>query len=314
MEKIKQKIWYFLQLIIAFGLIIFILLQVDREKFLVYFSGLELQRFLVIIPFSIIGLYVQFLRWKYLVNSYSAHFENRDLIPSFFAGFALRLLVPGGHAEISKIYLLPGKKRGKAIAFGMERFFQTLIKVFLITLVIPLHFRKYTLPAVILLLGLVVLYLIFPRLSIFNRLREKEVNHHRVFLMNLLYSLILFIIMTTQYFILLNGVYPISFSDTGQTVVFLWGAGVIPISISGLGIREGLAAFFLAKHGFDPAYAVATSLFLFTLNNIIPALTGGYYLYRRRTHFSEIRDTWQQTRQFWRNFKNGSDNNSLTKE
>lgn len=306
MEKIKQKIWYFLQLVIAVGLIVYILLQVDQEKFFTYFSGIDLNRFLIIIPFSIVGLYIQFLRWKYLVSSYSSHFDDHDLIPSFFAGFTLRLLVPGGHAEISKIYLLPGKKKGKAIAFGMERYFQTLIKVFLITLVIPLHFKEYTLPAILLLVGLVVLYLIFPRLSVFDRHLEKEVSHHRVFVMNLLFALILFFIMAIQYFILLNGVYPISFLDTSQTVVFLWGAGVIPISISGLGIREGLAAFFLAKYGFDPAYAVATSLFLFTLNNIFPAIMGGYYLYHRRTHFNEVRSTWQQ---FWRNLKNGSENN-----
>jgi hypothetical protein len=305
MEKLKQRLFYFGKLILAVGLIVIILLQINREKFFSYFSEISAFQLSLILPLSIASLYVQFLRWRYLVSSYSASFEVIDLIPSFFAGFTLRLLVPGGHAEISKVYLLPGKKGGKVMAFGMERFFQTFIKVILMTIVVPLHFKEYIVPVIVILMGFMALYFWLPHIPLFNRIREKEVHYHQLFAINLVYALVLFIIMTIQYYILLNSVHPISIFNTGQIVVYLWGAGVIPISISGLGIREGLAAYFFAQYGFAPAYAVATSLFLFTLNNIIPALYGGYFIYRKRSHFKDIKQTLQSTRELWHKFKNG---------
>lgn len=305
MEKLKQRFFYLGKLIFAVGLIIFILLQIDREKFVTYFLEISAYQFFLILPLSVASLYLQFLRWRYLVSSYSTSFEARDLLPSFFAGFTLRLLVPGGHAEFSKIYLLPGKKGGKAMAFGMERFFQTFIKVILMTIVVPLHFREYIMPVVFLLCGFIFLYFWLPQIPFFDRFREKEVHYHKLFAINLVYALLLFVIMTVQYYILLNGVRQISLYNTGQTVVYLWGAGVIPISISGLGVREGLAAYFLAQYGFTPASAVATSLFLFTINNIFPAIYGSYYLYKKRSHFKDIGQTIRSSREMWKKLKNG---------
>jgi hypothetical protein len=88
-------------------------------------------------------------------------------------------------------------------------------------------------------------------------------------------------------------------------VIYLWGAGVIPISISGLGIREGLAVYFLRMYGIAAAYAVATSLFLFALNTIIPALIGIYFIYRKRTYLKDIGDSVRSTRELIHNLRNG---------
>jgi uncharacterized membrane protein YbhN (UPF0104 family) len=187
----------------------------------------------------------------------------------------------------------------------MERFFQTFIKIILMTIVVPLHFKDYFFPVSIILLGFVILYFWLPRIPFFERFREKEVHYHSLFAINLVYALIIFCIMTIQYYILLIGVRPISLYHTAQIVVYLWGAGVIPISISGLGIREGLAVYFLAQQGFTPASAVATSLFLFTLNNIFPAFFGSYYLYKKRSHFSEVKDTLRLSREFWKKLRSG---------
>ena len=77
-----------------------------------------------------------------------------------------------------------------------------------------------------------------------KNLQEKDVNYHRLFGMNLIFSAGLFIIMGLQYYILLNEIEKISLFATYHTAVYLWGAEVVPISIAGLGIREGLAVYF----------------------------------------------------------------------
>lgn len=302
--KIRQWLIYLIQIGIGISLVVWILLQIDQEKFFTYYKSISLLNLLIILVLSIGSLIIQFRRWKYLIERYSTHYNLQDILPSFFSGFTFRLLIPGGHAEFSKIFLLPGKKRGKVLAFGIEKVFQTVIKIFALFIVIPLTFPDYSIYC----LGgtglLVVGYILFPRIPILKNLQEKDVNYHRVFFFNVLFSAGIFLIMGLQYYILLNQVHPISLSNTFESVVYLWGAGMVPISVSGLGVREGLAVYFFRLSGVLPAYAVATSLFLFTINTVIPALIGAYYIYKKRLHFREIRDSLKSTREIIASIRN----------
>jgi hypothetical protein len=96
-----------------------------------------------------------------------------------------------------------------------------------------------------------------------------------------------------------------------HTVVYLWGSGIIPISISGLGVREGLAVYFLKIYGISPAHAVATSLFLFTINTVTPAMIGVYHIYKKRSFLKDMKDTVKSTRSFWQELKNSKNAGSI---
>lgn len=296
-SRIKQKIIYAVQICIGLALVIWILMQVDREQFIEYFKSLSFVSLVIIAALSCIGLYIQFRRWKYLVERYSKHFNLRDLLPSFFSGFTFRLLIPGGHAEFSKIFLLPGKKRGKVLAFGMEKFAQTLIKILALLIVLPLTFPDYKVYSIFVLLLIIIGYFLFPRIPILKNLQEKDVNYHRVIGMNLVFALGIFIIMGLQYYILLNQVDSVSLLATYHTSVYLWSAGLVPISVSGLGVREGFAVYFFNFYGVSAAHAVATSLFIFTVNTIFPALVGACYIYRNRAYFGELKNSIKSTRE-----------------
>ena len=293
----KQRIIYIFQFGIGLALIIWILMQVNREQFINYFRGLSLTNLFIIGLLSGLGLYIQFYRWKYLVERYSLHFELKDLLPSFFAGYAFRILIPGGHAEFSKIFLLPGKKRGKALAFGVEKLFQTLIKIFALIIVIPISFPDYTIYCIIGLIILIIGYFFFPRIPILKDLQEKDVNYHRVFGMNFIFSLGIYVLMGMQYYVLLNQADTISLIVTFHTSVYLWAAGMVPITVSGLGVREGLAVYFFDHYHISAAHAVATSLFLFTINIIFPAIIGAFYIYRKRAYFGELKNSIKSTKE-----------------
>lgn len=296
-SRIKQIIIYLVQIGIGLALVIWILLQVDRQQFIEYFKSLSFISLVLTFGLSGIGLYIQFRRWKYLVEKYSIHFNLSDLLPSFFSGYAFRLLIPGGHAEFSKIFLLPGKKRGKVLAFGMEKFAQALIKIFALLIVLPLTFPEFKIESLLILLVLIIGYFLFPRIPIIKNFQEKDVNYHKVIGMNIIFAAGVFTIMGLQYHLLLNEVHSISLAATYHTSVYLWAAGMVPISVSGLGVREGLAVFFFKFYGVSAAHAVATSLFLFTLNTIVPALIGVFYIYKHRSYFGEIKGNLKSTRE-----------------
>jgi glycosyltransferase 2 family protein len=309
-QVIKNKLIYLLKFSIGIALIVWILSKVDQEKVVEYFGSLDLLTLLLILFFSTIAITVQFLRWRYLVTSNSVSFETKDIIPSFFAGYAFRLMIPGGHAEISKIFLLPGKKRGKAIAVGMEKIFQTYIKLVLILIALTFSFPEYNIffyPSILILL---LLLIFLPKIKWLKMLQEKEVNNLVIFGITLVYSLFIYIIMAIQYFILLNLINTINFVETMHTVIYLWGSGIVPISISGLGVREGLAVYLLDWYGINPAHAVATSLFLFFLNTIIPAIIGIYFIYKKRQHLKDMKDTVKSTRSLWNELKNNKDSST----
>ncbi|MFC2087988.1 lysylphosphatidylglycerol synthase transmembrane domain-containing protein [Calditrichota bacterium] len=303
-QTLKNKLAYLAKFSIGIILVGWILSGVDKQKVIEYFLSLDLLTLFFILFFSILTVTIQLLRWKYLVICNSSDFDFKDILPSFFAGYAFRLMIPGGHAEISKIFLLPGKKRGKAVAFAMEKFFQTYIKLVLIVIVLPISFPAYRILFYVLMVFLFLALFLLPKIGWLKFLQEKEVNNIKVFFNTLVYSLGIFLIMVIQYFILLNQVNEINFFETMHTVVYLWGSGIIPISISGLGVREGLAVYFLNFYGIYPAHAVATSLFLFCLNTIVPALIGVFYIYKKRQHLKDMKDTVKSTRSLWKELRN----------
>jgi uncharacterized membrane protein YbhN (UPF0104 family) len=97
--------------------------------------------------------------------------------------------------------------------------------------------------------------------------------------------------------LLINQVDLVSLLATYHTSVYLWSAGLVPISVSGLGVREGFAVYFFNFYGVSAAHAVATSLFIFAINTIFPALVGVYYIYRNRAYFGELKDSIKSTRE-----------------
>ena len=66
------------------------------------------------------------------------------------------------------------------------------------------------------------------------------------------------------------------------TVPLIMIANIIPITVSGLGIRETFALEVLGNFGIEPELAVGTSLTVFFINTVLPALIGLYFLVTKK--------------------------------
>jgi len=288
-QILKDKLTFALKYSIGIILRIWILSRVNRQDLVATFLNLTISDILVILLIAVINLAVQFRLWKFLVESHSQNFDLKDLLPSFFAGFAFRLMIPGGHAEVTKVFLLRGKKKGKVIAFGIEKFFQTFLKIVLVLFAIPLVFPEHWLLYFIgsaVVLGIFILPVVLKK-ERFSKHQEKEVSYARIFLLSFAHSVPMFLSIALQYYYLLSQTNEITFLQMTIVTVFIWGAGVIPISVSGLGVRENLAVFFLAQYSVSGASAVAVSLFVFFVNAIIPAVIGVFVIMKRRHDIKE---------------------------
>lgn len=289
-ELFLKRIFFILKYLVGLVLLAWILGRVDRQQMIEAILSLSTQTLLFTIVLAAVNISVQFFRWKYLIESHSQHFEYKDLIPSFFAGFAFRMMIPGGHAEITKVFLLPGQKRGKVVAFGIEKFFQTYIKLIFVLIAFPVFYPQYRLWLWSMALIGALAYFFFPSLwghRFMERFREKELNYPRIFIQTLVYSLLIFSLLILQYYFLLNDAHTISLLNTTIAISIVWGAGLLPISVSGMGVRENLAVFFLAPFGVAAHSAVGIALLIFVLNNVLPASAGLFFIYRKRRDLKE---------------------------
>ncbi len=295
-ELIKQKLTFVVKYLIGLFLLIWILMRIDRQQMLRTLLEINLSTLVLIFVVAGFNLLIQFLRWKYLIEQQSNDFNPKDLVPSFFAGFTFRLLLPGGHAEISKVFLLPGKKSGKVMAFAIEKFFQTYVKTILVMSGLSFLFPSLKWIFIFVVIVLIAAYPFLPllwKIKFLKRFQEKEVNYHKIFLRAVLYSFGVFFCLILQYYLLLNNAHHITFNHTLLSVIYIWGAGLIPVSISGLGVRENIAAFILKKYGIPASTAVGLSLLVFFINALIPALIGIFFIQRRQHHFKDAKETFK---------------------
>jgi len=302
----KQRLIFILKYLTGLGLLSWVMLRFDFGRILTTIGQISLGVLFFSFVLTVLNLTIQFRRWRYLIGKHSADYREQDLLPAFFAGFALRLMIPGGHAEITKIFMLPGKKGGKVVAFALEKYFEAYFKFMLILIALPVVFTEYkALLWSVAAIG-VVFYFFLPQLlglSFIKKFREKSLNYRQIFLYTLIYSVSIFICLSLQYYLLLNDSAPVGIGHTLMAVIFVWGAGLIPISISGLGVRENVAAYFLAGYGFPAEAAVGIAFFIFLTNIILPALIGAFFIYHRRKTLHEAgKQIKQATQNMYQSF------------
>lgn len=306
-ELIKKPLLFVLKYIIGLSLLVWIIRRFDFGQIIQSISGIHFITLLLVLTMTALNLTIQFRRWRFLIGRHSADYQEKDLLPAFFAGFALRMMIPGGHAEITKIFMLPGKKSGKVLAFTLEKYFETYFKFMLILIALPLVFDEYKAYLWPLAALGIVFYFFLPRLlslSFLKKFHEKDLNYKQIFFYTLLFSVSIYIVLIFQYYILLNNGASIGIEQTALSVIFIWGAGLIPISVSGLGVRETLAAYFLALYGIAAETAVASAFFIFLTNIILPALIGAFFIYmKRKTLGSAGREIKQATKNIYRQYK-----------
>ena len=82
----------------------------------------------------------------------------------------------------------------------------------------------------------------------------------------------------SAFFFLLRAFAPAGFSTAVATYPYIALAGDLPFSFSGVGIREGAAAFLLSRYSVSSATAVDATLLWFLLGIVFPAILGTGWL------------------------------------
>ena len=86
-----------------------------------------------------------------------------------------------------------------------------------------------------------------------------------------------------SFFFLLRAFSPTKFTTALATYPYIVLAGDLPVSFSGVGVREGAAALLLSPYAVPACAAVDASLVWFLLAMLLPAALGAFWLVAERT-------------------------------
>jgi uncharacterized membrane protein YbhN (UPF0104 family) len=230
-----------------------------------------------------VNLGLQFLRWKHLAKLSSENVANRDVMRSIFCSFSYSIFTPARIGEVGRAFHIPSGKRDELVVLAFyEKFFAFCSLLIWGFLGLGIAMSPLYLLGVIAMIALVLsskfLVRFIPWLRKWNDTIYK-VPTLKIFLISLVFVLVYML----QFLLILNGFKPVSPLEGFPLISIVLLLNSVPITFSGLGIREVFSVYFFERLGVSGASAASGSLLLFFINILIPTFIGfGLLVFGRR--------------------------------
>lgn len=287
-----KVILYFLKLALSVFILWQIFKKVDLVGALKDITSLPAYLILLLIAISFIRHTLQFHNWYYSLRI-NAKFtaKKKAVVCSYLIGQTLRFAVPGGPASFAKIFYVPNNSVVSSFWSSIaEKSVMTWVTWTFTILAGMFYYTKFPLWIWIILL---LFFLLLPFLVKwgfgFSRYLASlkplyAAQMPKIITVQVLSTILCYV----QYWLILNCLLPLSFWQTLIRMALTQFSNTIPITISGLGLREGFAIHFLAGTGFSAEQAVFTTLTLFFIHDVLPALIGIFFLLQgKKTKFRQ---------------------------
>ena len=283
-----KKIIFFIKIVLSIIILVIIFSKIDLSQFLITIREVT---FFTIIGIAFVGslkIILQIINWKMYLQINKNYEQNiKEIISSLFIGHSLRFLVPGGHGVIGKMYFVKNKKKASFLSIGIEKFFQMWINFLFATIAFTIFYRP--IQNIFLRIFIIAFVSLLPGLFLVLSIFLKKDTHidylkqYKFYLIPIIFNLIIHHFLTfIQYYLILNSFIKINFLISAVSSSLILAANLIPITYSGLGLRETFGIEVLSKYGISSEIAVTSTLLTFMINSIIPALIGVYFIIKYR--------------------------------
>jgi len=308
----RNKILLFLKILIAGGLLTYIISSIKISEIVNAFESANY--FLIFVAFILVvpNIFLQYWKWKLTCKSILNYSDRKKIIYSLFQGFAAGAFTPFRLGEyFGRAFLFKERTLIQVtIATLVDKFFPLIIVAFtgaLSSIIFIFLFYNVSvyLTAALFVVVFVLFYLLIQLLIdpefwdnfLFNKIKKSKTLHKYLgktrFIKNLdnHYSIKMFSISFLFYscFVVQFVILVSAFTNQVNVLDYFWSASLVmfaktffpAISLSELGIREGVSVFFLGQMGVSAANAFNAALFLFFINILIPALIGSVLLFKK---------------------------------
>ena len=303
-----KKIGKFIPILGA-ALFIYIIYNIGVDKIANVFVTIQIQFFILALLIVFLRVFVYTYKWSYICNKMKLTISYLELLKLYLIGIFYANLTPGGLGIHFRLFYLRKKTNasiGKCLAnsiIDLETAFIIGLFIGLIGAIILIDFYPGLFPIILLFLlihvAILVIFMkksggsrffkIFIRPFIPKKYREgidesvellyEDMPRLRDMFIPFLIDIIIWVIIGTQVYIIALG-----FSVNIPYLTFLIlhaisvvAIGIIPISIGGLGVREGIFVFLLLPFGVEPEVAFVISLSGYIVKALIPAIFGMFF-------------------------------------
>jgi glycosyltransferase 2 family protein len=312
MKKFKPAVILLIKLLVSGGLIAYILTRIHIERSFHALVSAKLSFIVLALVVYLFAQAVSAVRWTVLVRPLGIETPFRDLVSYYLIGMFFNLFAPGTvGGDVSRVYYLVKDQQrddqGRtvptvraAMSVLMDRAIGMVVLVWMGAAGLML-FPSYPVPTAIrsltlmLALGFAICTVLIPVLrralpedgnSTIVKLRlvlRSYRTHWHAIAVGILLSLIVHLVQAWMHLVMgraLNLAIPFSFCLIVYPLVGTFAA--IPISLNGLGLREGGYIFLLGIIGIDSENGIAFGLLLFLIV-ATDSLIGGIIFLLKKT-------------------------------
>lgn len=293
------------KLIIAAGLLIYLIHSVKYDLIISAIKEANLLLIGLVMILGILNIYLQYSKWRITCNEVLGVKENSKVFRSLFYGFSAGIITP---LRIGEYFGRGIEFRDKSlvqvtVATLVDKFFPLLmvasigsvssllfiyyyhnVSIYIVLSLFVLIFTFFYLLIILLVSNRFWNSILFSKLNssekvrpFLDKLRIFENLDRKYFYKMLFISFLFYSCFLIQYALLV-----MAFSNHFDFIHYLWAANLImftktiipPISFGELGIREGASIYFLAQMGETASVGFNSSILLFIINLLIPALIG----------------------------------------
>ena len=291
------------QITLSAGVMVVTFWRIPFSDLRTSFHGLTLESLLPGI-FSVFVLVVlRAYKWHCLLST-RGNFRLQQSLRTLFGGFSLGLITPGRIGELGRcVFVRKDERTPVALLTFLDR---SLDFWALLTLVGASLFLLVSHPAAI--FGVAIWLAVFPMvLGLPGLLAHLSLIAHRSRHLNgqlnevtsalpplqmlkfATMSLGAMWVELSAFFLLLRAFSPTNFTSAVATYPYIVLAGDLPISFSGVGVREGVAAMLLSPYSVPPGAAVGAAMLWFLFGVLLPAVLGLIWL-----SWEKVRNNFQR--------------------
>ncbi len=310
--RYKSAIVIMIKIIIAAGLLIYIVNRVNPDEIITAIEGANLIFILAAFLLLALNIYTQYWKWKVICKKMLGISNRKKVLLSLFYGFSAGSFTPARIGEyFGRAIIFRNKSISEiTIATFIDKSISLIIIAFVGALasIVFIHFYyKVTifitasLFIFIFVLSYLLLYLvlhpsiwkgaIIDKVKFSTRLSllvekltvVKKIDKNITYKVSLI-SFLFFICILVQYALLVA-----AFSHHIELLNYIW-AGILvffaksvipPVTIGDLGIREGASVFFISLIGENASVGFNAAIFIFFINVLIPAIIGMFLLFHK---------------------------------
>ncbi len=287
------------------GLLYAVISKTGIDKVILTLKGMNVLSFVLAVLIYMVTVYISSIRWRLLLHE---KFELKRLVSLYFIGSLFNHLLPGliGGDAVKAYYLYRDTGRGPSAVASvfMDRYVGFTALMLIGLMAFPFGFSYFRGSYIEWVLPLIVLVFIagsffFFGLRVGNRFKllagfydyfaaykEKKA----ILIKTLLLSVLIQAIIIFAVYILAGGLgIGVPLLPLFVFIPVIWTIATIPVSISGLGVREASFVLLFGFLGISPVHATAVSFawFLSVATGSLPGLIE-YLRYNKRPHESPL--------------------------